>query len=414
MAGPADFTSVALEALKPTGKLYEVSDGKTRGLRVAVQPSGAKSWIIRYRPKGSRANRKLTLGAYPAVGLKEARARANKALSIIAEGGDPAAEKRAKRQETKQQQAETIEVVVDQFVERYLKAKKLRTWAEVKRQLERNALTHWRGRPVSSITKKDIHAVLDDVMDRGASIAANRLFAALRKLFGWAVERGIISVSPCAGIKPPSSERSRDRLLDDDELARVWQACERLGGPFVPVIRMLILTGQRREEIGAMRWSEIDLDKRIWTIPVERAKNRAAHIVPLSGPALEILGAQKRLDCCDLVFSVTGSSPLSGYSKARERLDAVLAADGHPLPQWTLHDLRRSFASGCAGIGIALPVIERALNHISGSFRGVVGVYQKHEFLNERRAAMDGWARHIEAIVGDGTSNVVELAAVRS
>ncbi len=414
MARAPDLTVIAIDELKPTGKLFEVSDGKTQGLRVAVQPSGVKSWVVRYRPQGSRVNRKLTLGAYPAIGLKDARARAVKALGTIAEGGDPAVEKQAKRQEAKQANAETVEAVVELFVERYLKAKRLRTWEETKRLLERNAVAAWRGRPMASITKKDVHTLLDGVMDRGATIAANRIFAAVRKLCGWAVERGIISVSPCSGIRPPSEERSRDRVLDDDELARIWRACDAIGGPFAPVVRLLILTGQRREEIGAMRWSEINVDKRTWTIPAARAKNGLAHAVPLSPPALEILTTTKRLAGSELVFTVTGVTPLSGYSRAKDRLDAAMAADGAAMPPWRFHDLRRSFASGCASIGVALPVIERALNHVSGSFKGIVAVYQRHDFLTERRGAMDSWARHVEAIVKGASGNVIELAAVRS
>jgi integrase len=219
--------------------------------------------------------------------------------------------------------------------------------------------------------------------------------AATRKMFAWAVARDIIAASPCAGVKPPSPEQPRDRVLNDDELRLVWLAADQIGWPFGPLVQLLALTGQRRDEVARMRWEEIDLENRLWTLPTERTKNNKRHEVPLSVPAVDILKSAPRLAGSDLIFTTNGATPVSGYSKAKRALDALLAPD---TPHWTLHDLRRTCASGMARLGINLPVIEKVLNHASGSFAGIVGVYQKHSFADEKRRALEAWGRHIQKL----------------
>ena len=402
------LTAIAIEALKPDAKPVEVSDGKVGGLRIVVHPSGRKTWILRYRAQNIRTAKKLTIGVYPTVSLKDARDRATTALAAVANGGDPSVEKKAEREATKSAAEDTVEMLVERFVERYLKPKKRRTWPETKRVLEKEAVGAWKGRPASSITRKDVHRLLDEIVDRGAPISANRAFAAIRKMFTWAVERGDIQISPCVGIKPPSAEASRERVLDDVEIAAVWRACDAIGGAFSPLIKMLILTGQRRDEVGAMTWSEIDLKRRLWTLPAGRVKNGNGHVVPLSPQAAEILGTLPQIEGTGYVFTVTGTTAVSGYSKAKLRLDAAITDDEAAIADWRLHDLRRSFASGCARIGIGLPTIERALNHSSGSFKGVAGVYQRHDFLVERRHAMDAWGKHVAQAVGMPKSGIAD------
>ena len=392
------LTVKAIEALKAEDTRREVPDGLIAGLYLVVQPSGARSWAVRYRHL--TATRKLTLGSYPAIDLKTARDLASKALVAAASGGDPAGDKRAARQTT----GDTVEAVAELFVERYAKANAPRSWVETKRIIDREIVAQWRGRRLGEVTRRDVHHLLDRIVDRGSPIAANRTLAALRRLCAWAVERDIITASPCQSVKPPGVERSRDRVLGDSELAAVWQACEAIGWPFAPIFRLLMLTGQRRDEVAQMRWSEIDLEARIWTMPRERTKNRSEHAVHLSTPAVTILSSLPRIEgAAGYVFSTSGLTAVSGFSKAKSRIDTAIAASEKPLAPWTLHDLRRSFASGCAGLGIALPVIERALNHTSGSFAGIVGVYQRHGFAAERQAAMELWGQHINAITGNGT-----------
>jgi integrase len=207
-------------------------------------------------------------------------------------------------------------------------------------------------------------------------------------------------------------KRAATGFLADDELNAVWQGAEAIGWPFGQIIRMLVLTGQRRGEVAGMRWQELNFDAKTWTLPKERCKNGIEHVVPLSRPAIEILESLPRI-AGDLVFSYNGRTVPDGFDRAKKRIDAFIAGrKGQPIPEWRLHDLRRTFASGCARLGIAIHVVERCLNHSSGTFRGIVSVYQKHDFADEKRVAMETWARHVESVVsGDAGGNVIELKA---
>jgi integrase len=396
------LTVRAVEAMRPAADRREIADGYLAGLYLVLQPSGAKSWAVRYRHNG--ATRKFTIGSYPAVDLKAARELGAKALRAVAEGRDPGQEKAQARAS----QPDSIETVAKQFIERHCRrVNRPRTARETERLLRRNVLPRWRGRSVDSITRRDVLDVLDRVVDAGAPIEANRVLAATRKMFAWAVARDIIAASPCAGVTPPSPERSRDRVLNDNELRLVWLAAKQIGWPFGPLVQLLALTGQRREEIGQMRWSEIDLEKRLWTMPPTRTKNNQQHEVALSAPAVAILKSVPRLAGSDLAFTTNGATPVSGYSKAKRQIDALLPPN---TPHWTLHDLRRTAASGMARLGINLPVIEKILNHASGSFAGIVGVYQRHSFADEKRHALEAWGNFVAALVeGKPAGKVVRL-----
>jgi integrase len=241
---------------------------------LVVQPSGTKSWAVRYRHNGT--TRKFTLGSHPAIDLKAARALAGKALRAAAEGRDPGQEKA----QAHAARADTIDRAVAQFIERHCKRKnRPRTAQETERLLRLHVMPRWRGRAVSSITRRDVLDVLDRVVDAGAPIAANRVLAATRKLFNWLLARDLITASPCAGVKPPTGERSRDRVLDDKELRAVWLAAEEIGWPFGAMVKTLVLTGQRRDEVARMEWSEIDFGDKLWTLPRERVKNDEKHEV---------------------------------------------------------------------------------------------------------------------------------------
>ena len=253
------------------------------------------------------------------------------------------------------------------------------------------------------ITRRDVLDVLDRVVDSGAPIAANRTLSAIRKLFNWCVQRDIIAASPCAGVKPPTEERSRDRVLSDAELKTIWIAADQVEGPFGPLIKLLVLTGQRRDEVAKMQWSELDLKARLWTLPPERVKNNQPHEVPLSDAVIAILEFLPRLSGSPFVLTTSGEAPASNYSKNKRRLDMLLSAN---MPSWRLHDLRRTTASGMARLGINLPVIEKVLNHSSGSFAGIVGVYQRHSFAEEKRKALEAWANHIIEFVTDNPGDI--------
>jgi integrase len=392
------LTVKTLENLKPGPARREIPDGLLPGLYFILQPSGKASWACRYRHHGQ--SRKVTLGPFPIITLQHARELARTALAKVADGCDPAREKRVAKAPTLAH-GDLVEKIVAEFIERYARPnQKPETAYETERVLNKEVVARWQGQRLSEINKNDVHGLLDSIVDRGSPILANRLLAAFRKMCGWAVERGLIDTSPAAGIKAPAPESSRDRVLSDSELVAVWRAAARDGWPFGTVTQLLALTGQRRGEVAELRRSEIDLPNQLWTIPKERCKNGREHTVPLSDQALAILAS---LPCVEgksgLVFTLTGSTPIAGFALAKKRLDAALPPD---MPAWTLHDLRRTFASGCARLGIDMHVVEKCLNHVSGSFAGIVGVYQRHDFGNEKRAAMDKWGSYIGQLLSDG------------
>jgi integrase len=195
---------------------------------------------------------------------------------------------------------------------------------------------------------------------------------------------------------------ARHRALSDHELGLVWRCSDCLGSPFGPIVRSLILTAQRRDEVGGLVWHELDLDGALWTLPAVRSKNRREHTIPLAPVTVEILRAQRPFADSPFLFSAGGRPP-SGFAKAKERLDKSVAKQngGAPIEHWTLHDLRRTAASGMAKIGVDLPVIEKVLNHVSGSFAGIVGIYQRHDYAAEKRIALDKWAAHVANVVGE-------------
>jgi integrase len=390
-----------VEALKAAAERREIPDGLLPGLYLVIQPSGSRSWAVRYRHHGHPC--KLTLGRYPAIDLASARKLASAALRAVAEGRDPTQEKKQARPA----KADDIETIAAQFIERHCnRSNRPRTAAETARLLEQHVLPRLRGRSVREITRRDILDVLDRVVDGGAPIAANRTFAAVRKLFNWCVSRDIIKVSPCAGMKPPTPERSRDRVLSDDELVRVWRAAGNIGGPFGALVQLLTLTGQRRDEVAGMRWDELELEAQLWTLPRGRVKTDQGHAVPLSDAVVAILRSVSRITESPFVLTSNGTAPASGYSKGKRKLDVLLPPD---MPPWRLHDLRRTVASGMARLGINLPVIEKVLNHSSGSFAGIVSVYQKHSFADEKRAALDAWGQHVERLISGKPAKVVQL-----
>src|SRR5215472_991716 len=317
------LTVRSVEAMKPRPVRQEIPDSFLPGLYLIQQPSGAKGWAVRYRHHGQ--SRKLTLGSYPALGLKDARELGAKALRAVAEGRDPGREKIAARAG----KADSVDRIVEDFLERHVRrSNRPRTAQETERLLRQHVLPRWRGRMVHDITRRDVLDILDRVVDGGAPIAANRVHATVRKFFNWAVARDILAASPCAGVKPPTAERARDRVLSDVELRFVWQATDKLSGTFGPLVKLLALTGQRRDEVARMRWDELDLDARLWTLPAERTKNSKPHEDPLSNAALAALQNVPRIAGSPFVFATNGgASPVSGYSDGKRRLDAVLPAD---------------------------------------------------------------------------------------
>jgi len=405
-----ELTAAAVEKLKPGQTRREIPDGRVGGLYFLIQPNGKRSWAMRFRFAGR--SRKFTLGQYPAIDLKAARELARQAKGKIESGADPGVEKKAEKAKAFVPANDLVEDVIARFIAQYAKRKlKASTAAEAERLLNKEIVPVWRGRRLSEIKRPDIHNLLDGIIDR-APVTANRTLSWLKRVCSWAIERGLIEANPCGGIKPPAAETSRERILSDDELAAIWQASEGLGAPYRAFVRLLILTGQRRSEIAEMRWKEIDLENRAWTLPAARAKNGRAHQIPMPDQAIEILRILPRIAGSEFAFTVSGKQPITAFDKTKKRLDALLPPPA-PAP-WTFHDFRRTAASGMARLGVNLPVIEKLLNHVSGSFAGIVGVYQRHSFADEKARAMAAWARHVESIVsGEPAGNVVELASAR-
>jgi integrase len=278
--------------------------------------------------------------------------------------------------------------------------RKRRPGEESNRRTRDGLAAKWAKLDVRDISKRDILEELDAL----GGVASNRALAALRKFFNWCVEREIVAVSPCAGLKAPASEESRDRVLSDDEIRLLWAAADKIGYPFGPFTKLLVLTGQRREEVAAVSAPELYLSEQLWSIPKKRAKNKRPHDVPLSDASLAVISVLPRISGKPAyLFTHTGVTPISGFSKARRALIAKMseAADGAEIEHFTFHDLRRTAASGMAKLGIAPHVIEAVLNHQSGVIRGVARVYNRHAYDKERREALDLWARYVLGLVSE-------------
>lgn len=433
----AKLTVAAIERLKPHPiKRIEVSDGDVSGLRLVITPTGARSWVLRYRQDGKA--KKLTLGSADRISLKTAREIARKANDQVGAGRDPAAEKRQVRLDASNHSRD-FEVIAEEFIRLYARVEN-KSWKHTARRLGfkavekpaaaptggapkkkpeapeliltptgRGPVAAWRGKRTDAIRDEDVEKLLKQILDRGAPIMANRVFSALRKFFNWCKERRYVTSSPCAGMRRPRlHEPSRERELSGDELRQVWQAADREGWPFGPFTQLLILTGQRKSEVAGMRWSEINLETKTWTLPSSRVKNARQHSVPLSDAAITIIEALPRTSD-EFAFSTNDRTVISGFSHAQARLR-------YGMEPWTFHDLRRTFTSGLARLGVPPHICEAALNHKSGVISGVAKIYNRYTYQREKRAAMKRWAQEVQAIVEgrEPASSVIELADARA
>ena len=428
------ITDLFAERVKPPARgRIEYFDAAFGSLALRVTSGGHKSWSLFYRTGGRL--RRFTLGAFPALKPANARREAQRILEKVALGADPLAERQAERY-VRPPEEETFGAVARDYLERYAKKNTASsTYAETKRVLEGGDLKAWQKRPLASISRRDVNDVIDTIATR-AEVQANRTLAKLRALFNWAVDKDRIPASPLEGLKPPTKEQARDRALSDDEIRWFWKACEASGWPFGPLDQLLLLTAQRRDEVAGMEWSEIDFKKSTWSMPRQKAKNGRAHEVPLSSAALAILQSLPRIGN-GLVFTTTGKTPVSGFSRAKRRLDKEMetvrrsflnlpqddeayrrALDipaNKPLPveipPWIVHDLRRTAATGMARLNIAPHVVDKVLNHVSGKIRGVAAVYNRFEYLDERRKALEVWGSYVVGLVTPVSANVVAFRA---
>jgi integrase len=405
------LTAAAVVALKPGPSVREIPDGKIAGLYLQIWPSNKRSWCLRYRVAGRPT--KLTIGAD--LTLAQARKLAEQARGSIAQGRDPAGERRAAKEAEAGSVADlTLAEGFGRFSSQHLATHVGKRWRdEAQRIFKAYFLPALGRRKLVDVTRADVRAIVDSVAEH-APIMANRCFALIRKFGNWAVEKDLIEAAPWATLKPPAKTRSRDRVLSDDEIATVWRAAESLRSRWTAFVQLLILLGARRGEIGGMTWSEIDFAERVWRLPRERSKNHNEHLVPLPDAAIEILRDVRRIPDSRFVFSTTGAVPLGSFSKSKRLLDdAITKLRGEPLPSWTYHDLRRTLATNLQRLNVRLEVTEAVLGHVSGSRSGIVGVYQRHNWADEKRGALSAWANRLRAILdgGEAPSNVVQLAA---
>jgi len=393
------LTKHIIDDLKSSDKDAFYWDTDITGLALKVTPKGKKTFLVQYRPGGrGTPTRKMTLGPFGNVTLHKAKTEATRILGLRAEGRDPVFEKQQARQRV---DSNKFVDVANDFLTKHVSQN--RTVDETARILKRDVLPKWGRRSIHDIGKRDVNDLLDAVVARGSHVMANRLLAALRKLFNWCVSRGTITTSPCSGISAPHREKARDRVLGDDELVSILNSAKQMGGAFGAIIQILILTAQRRNEVSEITWSELDLDNNQWEIPGTRTKNEKPHFVHLSRQANAVFSSTEHIG--EFVFTSNGRTPFSGFSKSKKRLDKLSG-----VSNWRLHDIRRTVVSRMAKLGIAPHVADKISNHQSGTISGVAAVYQRHEFIDERKNALDAWESYVQSLLqGIKHDNVVNI-----
>ena len=380
-----------------------VFDAALPGFGLRLREGGKRTWIVQYRV-GTK-QRRVTLGTVETLNADEARKRAKSALSKVHLGHDPQIEKI----EARAQSAVTLGSIVKRYLEeRAAKRLKPKTLAEVTRALRK----HWKSLhavPLTRVRRVDVAGELGRIAKERGPIAANRSRSYLSTLYAWTIAEGLADANPVVGTNKAAEEISRDRVLSDEELRLVWSYAGE--GDYGAIIRLLILTGQRREEVAAMGWSELDFDKRLWRIGAERTKNALPHDVPLSDAALELLAAHGRREGRDLVFG-SREGPFQGWGNAKVALEGRIRAnlgEKSEMKPWRLHDVRRTAATRMNELGMLPHVVEAVLNHISGHKAGVAGVYNRASYSAEKRQALDLWAEHVLALAEGRGANVVSL-----
>jgi integrase len=453
------LTAVAVAQAKPKVVRYEIPDAGCPGLRLVVQESGAKSWLMRFRSplererNGKGKARKLTLGplahdgeacAVPAIGrpltLADARSLATDVIRKIRQGFDPAVERQTEKRAARVAAASNqVEDIFAQFMAKHVRKKRKGTPVResTRRKTGRmlglepgnedlsswlpcnpksGVLAHWAGRDVGSITKHDVLDLVDSMVARGAPVGANRTLSALKATFGWCVKRDIIAASPCDHIDAPSPETPQDRELSGQELVAIWRGADRIGYPYGRMIQVLMLTGQRLDEVLAAVRPEFDFAARVWTLPGQRTKNGREHRVPLSDAVMAILeGLPKIKSRAGYLFTVSGDVPCSNLSRLKRWLDAAMLEELRKinpeisdLTPWRQHHMRHTLKTWMQRARIPKDVRNAVQNHYDGDMDELYGHYS---FEKEKRDALDRWAAHICEIVA-GT-NVVGLPRVK-
>jgi integrase len=383
----------AIATAQTTGKRQIVRDGRIRGLALIAMPTGNATWRFEYRPRGMDpatgrrfGTRHQSIGNIATHSPDAARAAAAAIKTKAIAGEDPAVQVREQRR-----QDDIGQVTLGEALELYEQTRLVnhRSKRDIVGAI-RHVFSSLLKRPLPSITTAMVAKAISSCVERGATVRANRALAYIKPLFKWAVEQGFISANPAQGISKPTIERPRERVLTIGELRSVLSVADADDYPFRQIFRALLFTATRRGEVADLRADELDLDDRCWTIPASRSKNGRAIRVPLTGPALAAIveGLTARQGQAEHVFTTTGRTAASGFSKFKQRLDRESG-----VKDWRFHDIRTAFATHCAGAGISPEVVDRCLNHVGSSTMGVVArAYMQHDLYDQRKAALEYWA----------------------
>jgi len=380
--GRTVLTDAAVRRMHPpaTGRL-EVWDAALPGFGVRITENGKRSWVLLTRLRGRSL--RLTLGAWPGTPLTEARDLARAAIHDVARGDDPRARKRKAAAVP-----DTFAHVAADFIAKWARPRQRRA-KETERILEKYVSPTWGTRRLAEITRGDAVELLDRIVTAHGPVMANRVLATIKRLFSWALDRGVIDTHPVARLAPPGAEAARSRVLTDPEIKALWKATP--GYPWGTALRVLLLTGARRGEVSGMTWDELDLNERLWIVPAERVKTNRPQTVPLAPAVIDLLQACPRFSGCNYIFTTGAKTSLQGWWGATI---AITKASG--VIGWCPHDLRRTVRTNLSRLGIAADVAERVLGH---TMTGVRAVYDQHSYLPEKRAALEKWAAHLTALV---------------
>ena len=398
--------------------VWDGGDGGVKGFGLRVSANGSRSFILMYRAGKGRAAplRKVTIGKFGSPWTVEtARTEAKRLLGEVAADRDPAAAQAAKRAAKHAVVADkdTVRAAVEEWLRRDQTDN--RTVGEVRRIMEKQVLPVWGDRALASIRKRDVIELIDGIADRGARTAANRALAYVRRFFNWAAGRDLVEANPAQYVEKPADEVRRDRVLGDAELLEVWRAVDGMSDPFAAGIRLLILTGARRSEIFEATRDELRGDA--LHLPAARVKVKEGRIIPLSAPALALIEGLPVFADSPWLLSLNGQHPFSNFGFSKDHLDRRILAsrrealgdDAKPMPDWRIHDLRRSVATGLQRLGVRLEVIEAVLGHVGGSRAGIVGIYQRHQFTEEAREALALWGDHVGRLLDPTPAKVVQM-----
>jgi integrase len=397
------LTKRAIDGLEPAEKDQVFFDAELPGFGVKVTPAGRKVFLVQYRyPPGRQGkNRRYTIGAY-GEGLTPDQARriAVEVKGQLAAGKDPVAEREAIERaaltaaaEKRRKGANSVEAIATAFIERHAKPN-LRSWRDYEQMLQHHVLPTWGARPITEIRRSDVTVLLDALEHNRSGNLADHVLRIVRKMFNWHAARDESFSSPLVSgmTRTSATARARDRVLSDAEIRALWAALEQIPYPFGPFVKLLLLTAQRRDEVAQMQWSEIEGD--LWTTPKERYKTGRSNTVPVTPAVQGILASIPRTS--EFVFTTTGRTPISGFSKAKEILDRTSG-----VAEWRFHDLRRTARSLMSRAGVASDIAERVLGH---TIPGVAGVYDRHSYVAEKRDALAKLATIITDLVGGSLS----------